>query len=30
MVLGFCTFVQVKYITMQNVIKSIKEKRALY
>ena len=27
MVLGFCTFVQVKYTTMQNVIKSIKEKK---
>ena len=27
MVLGFCTFVQVKYNTMQNVIKSIKEKK---
>ena len=27
MVLGICTFVQVKYIIMQNVIKSIKEKK---
>jgi rhodanese-related sulfurtransferase len=27
MVLGICTFVQVKYITMQNIIKSIKKKK---
>ena len=27
MVLGICNFVQVKYTTMQNVIKSIKEKK---